>query len=200
MGASLGIAVLMLVGKIVAYRLTGSAAIYSDALESVVHIAATAIPEHPYGHGKVAYFSSGVERALILVAAVAIGWVAAGALLHGVELQRLGWGVAITGGLGLVNLVLGLALIRVGRQTNAVVLVANGHHVLTDMWTSLGVIAGVALVWATGLDWLDPVVALLLGANIVWTSTRLIREAVRGLMERGDPDDTRRLMRCSTTR
>lgn len=207
MAASLGIAVLMLVGKLVAYRITGSTAIFSDALESVVHIAATAMagfslwyasqppdPAHPYGHGKVAYFSSGVEGALILVAALAIGWEAVGALLHGAELQRLGWGVAITGGLGLVNLALGWSLIRIGRQTNAIVLVANGHHVLTDMWTSLGVVAGIALVWATGLEWLDPVVALLLGANILWTSTRLLRDAVRGLMERVDPDDTRRLI------
>ena len=206
MAASLGAAVLMLAGKLTAYALTGSAAIFSDALESVVHLGATAMagfslwyaslppdPGHPYGHGKVAYFSSGVEGALILVAAVAIAVEAVGALLHGPDLSHLGAGLAITAALALVNLVLGLALVRTGRQTNALVLVANGHHVLTDMWTSVGVVAGVGLVLLTGLDWLDPVVALLVGANIVWTSLRLMRESVRGLMERVDPEDTRRM-------
>jgi cation diffusion facilitator family transporter len=207
MAASLAVAVVMLVGKLAAYGLTGSAAIFSDALESVVHLAATAVagfslwyaaqppdPAHPYGHGKIAYVSSGLEGALILVAAVAIGYEAVSALVEGPELQNLGVGLAITAALGLVNLVLGLALIRVGRRTNALVLVANGHHVLTDMWTSLGVLVGVGLVWATGVEWLDPVVALLVGANILWTSGRLMREAYGGLMERADAGETERVL------
>lgn len=195
MSASLAVAVVMLVGKLTAYALTGSAAIFSDALESVIHLVATAIagfslwyaaqppdPNHPYGHGKIAYFSSGLEGALILLAAVAIGYEAIQALVEGPSLENLGVGLAITAALGLVNLVLGLSLIRVGRRTNALVLVANGHHVLTDMWTSLGVLVGVGLVLVTGLEWLDPVVAILVGANILWTSVRLMREAYGGLM------------------
>ena len=207
MTASLVVAVGMLVGKFLAFRLTGSAAIYSDALESVVHLFATGMagfslwyaaqppdPAHPYGHGKIAYFSSGVEGALILLAAVAIGYEAITALIVGPELSNLGAGLLITAGLGLVNLVLGLGLIRVGRRTNALVLVANGHHVLTDMWTSVGVLVGIALVWATGWVWLDPVVALLLGVNILWTSLRLMRSAYSGLMERVDAEETTRVL------
>lgn len=207
MGASLVVAVLMLIGKIAAYELTGSTAILSDALESVVHLVATAIAgfslwyasqppdeEHPYGHGKIAYFSTGLEGALILVAAVAIIWTATVALVEGPEVQRLGLGLLITGVLGLVNLVLGVSLISAGKKTNALVLVSNGHHVLTDMWTSLGVLIGVGLVKITGWLWLDPVVAMILGANILWTSGRLIRGAYGGLMERADAEATRRVV------
>ena len=207
MRASLAVAVLMLVGKGAAYFLTGSSAILSDALESVIHLGATLVAgfslwyarqpadrKHPYGHGKIAYLSSGAEGALILVAAVAIVWEAVGALLAGPELSNLGVGLLITAGLGVVNLVLGLTLIRVGRRTNALVLVANGHHVLTDMWTSLGVLVGIGLVLLTGLEWLDPVIALLVGLNILWTSVRLMREAGRGLMDTADDAETERVL------
>ena len=207
MRASLAVAVLMLGGKGAAYALTGSTAILSDALESVVHLAATAMagfslwyaaqppdPAHPYGHGKIAYFSSGLEGALILLAAVGIVWTATLDLVRGPEVQQIGLGLLITGALGLVNLVLGVTLVRVGKRTNALVLVANGHHVLTDMWTSLGVLVGVGLVWWTGALWLDPVVAILVGANILWTSGSLMREAYAGLMETADPDATREVL------
>ncbi|WP_420457474.1 cation diffusion facilitator family transporter [Rubrivirga sp.] len=207
MTASLAVAVLMLVGKAAAYGLTGSTAILSDALESVIHLAATAMagfslwyaaqpPDaaHPYGHGKIAYVSAGVEGALILVAAVGIVWTATLDLIRGPEVEQLGLGLLITGALAAVNLVLGLGLVRVGRRTNALVLVANGHHVLTDMWTSLGVLVGVGLVWATGAVWLDPVVAIVVGLNIVWTSGGLMREAYGGLMETATPEATARVL------
>jgi cation diffusion facilitator family transporter len=207
MGASLAVAVLMLGGKFAAFLLTGSTAILSDALESVIHLTATGIAafslwyaaqppdaQHPYGHGKIAYFSSGFEGALILLAGGGIVWAGVHALLTGPELERLGLGLLITAALGAVNLALGLALIRTGRRTNAVVLVANGQHVLTDMWTSLGVLAGVGLVWATGAEWLDPAVAIVLGLNITWTAFGLIRTAYRGLMERVEPGETARVL------
>jgi cation diffusion facilitator family transporter len=207
MGASLAVAVLMLFGKLAAYFLTGSTAILSDALESVIHLAATGIAavslwyaaqppdaQHPYGHGKIAYFSSGFEGALILLAGGGIVWAGVAALLTGPELQRLGLGLLLTAGLGLVNLALGLYLIRTGKRTNAVVLVANGQHVLTDMWTSLGVLVGVGLVWATGVEWLDPAVAILLGLNITWTAFGLMRTAYRGLMERVEAEETGRVL------
>ena len=206
MAASLAVAVVMLVGKLGAFSLTGSSAILSDALESVIHLVATGIaafslwyaarpadPRHPYGHGKVAYFSAGFEGALILMAAVIIGVEAVRALLAGPELQRLGTGLLITAALAAVNAGLGYWLIRTGRQTGSVVLVANGQHVLTDMWTSLGVLVGVGLVWATGLVWLDPVVALLAGANIAYSAAKLMREAASGLMDSADAADTARL-------
>ncbi len=207
MTASLSVAVVMLVGKTAAFSLTGSTAILSDALESVIHLVATALAgfslwyaaqppdrSHPYGHGKIAYFSSGIEGALILAAAVGIVWTATLDLIRGPEIEQIGLGLLITGALAVVNLVLGLGLIRVGRRTNALVLVANGHHVLTDMWTSLGVVVGVGLVWLTGAVWLDPVVAILLGLNIVWTSWGLMSEGYKGLMETADPDATARVL------
>src|SRR5690606_15100470 len=110
------------------------------------------------------------------------------------ELQRLGLGLLITAALGAVNLALGLYLIRTGKRTNAVVLVANGHHVLTDMWTSVGVLIGVGLVWATGVEWLDPAVAILLGLNITWTAFGLMQTAYRGLMEKVEPEETARVL------
>lgn len=203
MAASLAVAVLMLVGKLAAFLITGSTAILSDALESVIHLFATGIaaaslwyaslppdPSHPYGHGKIAYFSSAFEGIFILVAAAVIIVVAVQALLAGPELESLGVGLVITGALAAVNAALGLWLVRVGKKHNALVLVANGQHVLTDMWTSLGVLAGVSLVWLTGLEWFDPVVAILAGANIVWMAVRLLRRSYEGLMEKADAADT----------
>ena len=203
MGLSLLAAVLMLVGKMGAYVITGSAAIFSDAAESVIHLIATGFvafslwflrqpPDstHPYGHGKVAYFSAGLEGGLIFVAAVIILYSAVRDLIAGPVVQQLGMGLLITAALCGINLALGLYLIRTGRRQNSLVLVSNGKHVLTDMWTSLGVVVGVALVWMTGLVWLDPVVAILVAFNILWTAYALLRRAVEGLMEKARPEDT----------
>lgn len=208
-GASIATALLMLGGKLYAAYLTGSAAIFSDALESVIHLAATAIAafgvwwtakpadeDHPYGHGKFAYFSAGFEGALILMAAIAIIWTGARALILGPQLQALGLGIAITGALALVNLGLGTYLVHVGRRHNALVLVANGQHVLTDFWTSAGVVLGVLLVWLTGLVWLDPVLAIVVGAQIVWNASRLLRTSFHGLMDHAHPEETARLGAC----
>ncbi len=208
MGLSLGVAFLMLAGKTAAYVLTGSAAILSDAAESVVHLAATgfaafslwyaAVPadtEHPYGHGKIAYFAAGVEGTLILVAAAGIVYAGVDALLFGAELEALGTGLLIIAALGGVNLALGGYLVHTGRKHNSLVLVSNGQHVLTDVWTSFGVVLGVGLVWLTGLEWIDPVVAILVGLNILWAASRLLRRSVSGLMEKVDPAETQRILR-----
>ncbi len=207
MGTSIAVSVLMLIGKIIAFVVTDSTAIFSDAAESVVHVFATGIagaslwystlpPDqtHPYGHGKIAYFSMAFEGGFILFAALSVMYTAGRALAYGHEIHELGLGLVILGGLTLVNLVLGWFLIRVGRRQNSLVLEANGRHVLTDMWTSLGVIVGVGLVWFTGLTWIDPVVALLVGGNITWTAASLLYRAYHGLMERADQKDTERLV------
>ena len=197
----------MLAGKLGAYFLTGSAAIFSDASESVVHLLATAFvgfslwysfqpadTGHPYGHGKIAYFSSGFEGMLIIIAAVSIIYMAVEDLIHGADLSQLDLGLGILAGLTMVNLILGLYLIRTGRKYNNLVLVSNGQHVLTDMWTSLGVLAGVGLVWLTGILWFDPVVAIIVAVNIVWTGARLLRGSISGLMERADDAETSALL------
>ncbi|MDZ4859071.1 MAG: cation diffusion facilitator family transporter [Candidatus Hydrogenedentes bacterium] len=201
MGASLAVAVVMLAGKLVAYHITGSAAILSDGAESVVHIAATGVAamslwyaardpddNHPYGHGKIAYFSGGFEGAMILSASFYIYYLSIRALIEGPELHRLGVGIMITAVLCLVNLALGLFLVHVGKTRNALILVANGKHVLTDMWTSAGVVAGVLIVQVTGIVWLDPLCALLVATNILVESVRLMRRAFRGLLDQADPE------------
>jgi cation diffusion facilitator family transporter len=209
MRASLLVAVLMLVGKLTAYLITGSTAILSDAAESVVHILATAIAamslwyarqpadrQHPYGHGKIAHFSAGFEGALILTAALYIVFEGVQALIVGPELRSLDVGLAITAALALINLALGLTLVHVGRTHNLLVLVANGQHVLTDMWTSIAVVIGVGIVWFTGILWLDPAIAIAAGLNIMWTAIGLIRRALAGLFDAADPESTRRILEC----
>lgn len=199
MKLSLLVALLMLVGKSIAAYLTGSAAIFSDALESVIHLVATAFvafslwyastppdTEHPYGHGKIAYFASGFEGSMILFAGLSILYTAGRDLMLGPSVQRLGLGLIITLGLAIINGGLGWYLIRAGRRQNSIVLTSNGQHVLTDMWTSMGVVGGVALVWWTGYAWLDPVVAIGVALNILWTAGRLMRRSARGLMDRAD--------------
>lgn len=205
---SLAIAVLMLVGKSLAAWLTGSAAIFSDALESVIHLVATGFsgfslwyastpPDqgHPYGHGKIAYFAAAFEGLLIATAAIVIGWVAIEDLIRGPSLQQLDAGLFIVATLTLTNAGLGFYLIRTGRRYNSLVLVSNGQHVLTDMWTSLGVLIGVGLVRLTGVLWLDPVAALVVAANILWTASRLLHRSLGGLMDRADTNTTRRVLR-----
>jgi cation diffusion facilitator family transporter len=204
---SLLVSFLMLAGKVGAAYMTGSAAIFSDAVESVIHLFATAFAgfslwyaatppdtNHLYGHGKIAYFASGFEGGLILVAALSIIYSAVHDLLVGPELQQLGAGLVVIAALSVVNAGLGWYLIRTGRQHNSLVLVSNGQHVMTDMWTSVGVVGGVGLVWLTDIVWLDPVVAILVACNILWTAGRLIRRSARGLMERADTEATERIL------
>ena len=207
MALSLAVAVLMLAGKLAAFVVTGSAAIFADAAESVIHLIATAFvgfslwyavqpPDagHPYGHGKIAYFASGFEGGMIFVAALAILYAAALGFIEGPQLRQLGLGLAVTGGLALVNLALGLLLVRIGRRYNSLVLVSNGRHVLSDMWTSAGVVVGVGLVWLTDVVWLDPLVAILVGINLGWMGLKLIFQAYEGLMERADRAATEALL------
>jgi cation diffusion facilitator family transporter len=207
MGASVAGALLVLGGKGVAYALTGSAAILSDAGESVTHVLATGFaafslwyadeppdPGHPYGHGKVAYLAAGAQGGMILLAAIGILYAAGRAFIEGPALHELGVGLAITGGVAAFNLALGRYLVHVGRRTDSLVLVANGEDVLTDMWTSAGVLTGVGLVWLTGVAWLDPLVAALVALNILWTAYELMRRAVAGLMEKVHPETTRRIV------
>lgn len=200
---SLLAAFLMLIGKLWAYFVTGSAAIFSDAAESVIHLMATGFvvfsfwflqqppdESHPYGHGKVAYFSAGLEGGLIAVAALIILYSAGRDLVLGPEVQQLSTGLLVTALLSGVNLLLGGYLVHTGRRYNSLVLVSNGKHVLTDMWTSFGVVVGVGVVWLTGHVWIDPVVAIIVALNILWTAYSLLKQAVEGLMEKARREDT----------
>lgn len=196
---SLLVGFFMLALKLTAYVVTNSTAILSDALESIVHVAATSMAfysvvfsarpadeSHPYGHGKVEFLSAGVEGALIVVAAVTILYEAVRSILFGRELAALDTGMLLTLAASVVNLVLGAFLIRRGRATNSLTLVADGKHVLTDSWTSFGVVAGLLLVWITGIRVLDPIVAIAVALNILVSGYQLMRVSVGGLMDESD--------------
>jgi cation diffusion facilitator family transporter len=193
---SIGTALLTIALKSAAYFITGSIGLLSDAAESFVNLAGgimalamltiaarPADEDHAYGHGKAEYFSSGVEGGLILVAAVGIVAVAIQRLLAPRPLDEIGFGLAVSIVASLINLGVALLLLRAGRRHNSITLEANAHHLLTDVWTSAGVLAGVALVALTRWHWLDPVVALAVAANIVWTGVRIVRRSVGGLMD-----------------
>ena len=191
----------MLGGKWAAFLLTGSSAILSDALESVVHVVATAFAfagilltarppdeKYPYGYGKISYFSAGFEGGLIVLAAIAIVYEAVIGLLARESIKQAGAGFAIISVAFVVNGLLGLWLIGQGKKTSSLILVADGQHVLSDSVTSLGVVVGVALAWLTGWWWIDPLVAILVALNIVRIGYHLTREAYMGLMDRADPE------------
>jgi len=197
---SLVVATLMLAAKYQAYRMTGSAAVLSDALESIVNVVAAffalgglifagrpADRNHPYGHGKIEFFSAAFEGGLIAFASVVIVYEAIRSLLAGPEVRQIGAGVLIVLGSGLVNLALGVYLVRTGRRYASLTLVADGRHVLADVWTSVGVVTGLGLVHLTGRAWLDPLVALLVALSLMWTGFRLVRHAAGGLLDEEDP-------------
>jgi cation diffusion facilitator family transporter len=196
---SLVVGAALLVAKFGAYQLTSSTAILSDALESIVNVVAAVFAlgglvfagrpadrNHPYGHGKIEFFSAAFEGGLIAFAAVMIVYEAGASLLHGNPVRQLDLGLAITGGAGLANLALGAFLVRTGRRAQSMTLVADGQHVLSDFWTSVGVVVGLALVRLTNVLWLDPLVAALVGVNLAWTGFRLVRQAAGGLLDEED--------------
>jgi cation diffusion facilitator family transporter len=189
-------ALVTIVLKTGAWALTGSVGLLSDALESLVNLAGAMLaiamltvaarPEdddHPYGHDKAEYFSSGAEGALILIAALGIAIAAVRRLLDPRPLEQIGVGLAVSAVAALVNLAVAIVILRAGRRHGSVTLEANAHHLLTDVWTSAGVILGVGAVALTRRLWLDPVVGLLVSANIVWTGLKIVRRAVTGLMD-----------------
>ena len=188
--------------KFAAYLLTGSVGLFSDAAESVVNLVAavTALwaltlaarppdEEHAFGHNKAEYFSSGLESALIIIAA---GWIAATAvprLLEPQPLQNIGIGLGVTLVAAAVNGGAALAILRAGRRLRSITLEADARHLLTDVWTSIGVVAGIVLVGITGWLALDPLIALVVAANIVWTGVRLLRDTAQGLLDMALPPE-----------
>lgn len=197
---------LMLAGKMSAYLITNSAAIYSDALESVVHIFASGIafisiiissrPEdesHPYGHGNIEFFSAGFEGLLIIVAAIAIMYAAIYDLIFGIAIKKLDIGLYIVIAAAVINVFLGWYLIHTGKKYNSITLIADGKHVLTDSWTSLGVVVGIGLVMLTGYTILDPLFAILVATNIIFTGSKLVRDSFNGLMDASDPEMLKRI-------
>lgn len=193
---SIAAAVVTIALKTAAYWFTGSVGLLSDALESLINLAAAVVAlftlkiaaqpaddDHAFGHDKAEYFSSGIEGTLIFLAALSIIYTAIGRLLVPQPLEKLGIGLIVSGLATAVNLFVGLILIRTGKKHHSLVLEADGHHLMTDVWTSVGVIIGVGLVSLTGWLRLDPIVAILVAANIIWTGFSLIKRSVLGLMD-----------------
>jgi cation diffusion facilitator family transporter len=204
---SLAVGSALMAGKFLAYKMTGSSAVFSDALESIVNVVAAAFVigsilfagrpadrGHPYGHGKIEFFSAAFEGGLISFAALAIAYQAVTALLDPPELKQIDLGLGIIACAGVVNALLGFYLLRVGRQTNSLILTADGQHVLSDSWTTVGVLVGLGLVRLTGLGWLDPLVALIVAANLGRTGFRLVRHAARALLDEEDTELLQRLL------
>ena len=200
MRISLIVGVLMLGAKVSAYLLTGSSAIFSDAAESVVHVVAVAFavfslwlstrpadPKFHYGYERIAFFSAGFEGAMIVVAAGSILYTTIEKWRHGLVFEDLGNGVILIAGAGVLNAILGWYLLRLGRRNCSLILEADGKHVLTDSWTSFGVVVGILLVMLTGWKVLDPLVALAVAGNILWSGGSLVWQAAKGLMDYSDP-------------
>jgi len=184
-----------------AWRLTDSVGLLSDAIESFVNLAGALVAlamlslaarpadnGHAYGHTKAEYFSSAFEGFLILGAAAWIGLEAVERLLHPRPVEAAGIGLGVAALATVVNFATARTLLKVGHESRSITLEADAHHLITDVWTSVGVIAGVALVWVSGWLWLDPTIALLVAANIVWTGWRLMHRSAAGLMDASLPD------------
>jgi cation diffusion facilitator family transporter len=197
---SIAAAVLTIGLKTTAWWITDSVGLLSDAMESVVNLVGglmalamltvaerPADEDHPYGHGKAEYFSSGVEGTLILIAAVCIGVAAVDRLISPKPLEEIGIGLVVSIVASLVNLGVALLLLRVGRRRNSITLEANARHLLTDVWTSVGVVAGVGMVALTDWERLDAIVALIVAANIIWTGVVIVRRSISGLMDAALP-------------
>ena len=182
--------------KVAAWWITGSVGLLSDALESLVNLAAALLAvwmlrvaaappdeEHPYGFSKAEYFSAGIEGGLIVFAAAGIFFTAIPRLMHPQPLDMPALGLSLTAAATVVNFGVARSLIGAGRRFHSITLEADGRHLMTDVWTSVGVLAGVALVFATDLYWLDPLIAFAVAAQIVWTGATLVRRSVKGLLD-----------------
>lgn len=190
--------------KLFAYSLTGSVGLFSDALESCVNLIAAVVAlfmitlaekpadeEHAFGHNKAEYFSSAIEGGLIVLAAFSIIWSAIPRLLNPQPLENIGIGLLVAVGATGINLAVGLILVKNGRKNNSITLEADGKHLLTDVYTSAGVLIGIGLVKLTGWLALDAIVAIGVAINILWAGFQLMRRSALGLLDSGIPEDER---------
>jgi cation diffusion facilitator family transporter len=204
---SIGAAIATILLKGLAWWLTGSVGLFSDAIESFVNLAGAlmalwmlwlaeqpADENHPHGHGKAEYFSSAFEGFLIVLAAVSIAWAAMVRLLSPQPLEAVGVGLVVSVAASVINLLVARLLLQAGREHQSITLEADAHHLMTDVWTSVGVILGVGLVAISGWSWLDPGIALLVAVNIIRTGWQLVRRSASGLMDTALPAEQTRLI------
>jgi cation diffusion facilitator family transporter len=202
---SIAAAVATILLKGVAWKLTGSVGLLSDAIESFVNLAGAlmalwmltlaelpADDDHAYGHDKAEYFSSAFEGFLILLAALAIGYAAITRMINPAPLEDVGIGLLVSVLASVINFATARTLLAVAKKRNSITLEADAHHLMTDVWTSAGVIAGIGMVWLTDLLWLDPLIALIVAFNIIWTGWHLIQRSAAGLMDTSLPVESRK--------
>ncbi len=205
-------AVVTLALKFTAWFLTGSVGLLSDAMESVVNLLAATTAyfslryasrpvdrTHTYGHEKIEFFSSGLEGTLIVIAAIGIIYAAIQRLITPVELEKLGVGAFVSTVAAGINFAVALVLLRVGRKHHSIVLEADGHHLMTDVLTSVGVLFGLGMVALTNRFWPDPLIAIVVAFNILWTGFRLIRRSFNGLMDHALTDEEQAQLRAAIT-
>ena len=196
-----GISVVLLVVKFVAYYTTHSVSILSDALESIVNVAAGFIGlyslyvaakpsdmDHPYGHGKAEFISAAVEGTMIGSAGAIILYKSIQQLINPVELAELDYGILLVGSTALVDLGLGYYCLRVGKKNNSAALKASGRHLQSDTWSTVGILVGLGLLYITGLSWIDSVVAACFGLFIIYTGYKIMRTSLAGIMDEADMD------------
>ncbi len=202
------VGLLLMAAKFVAWWLTNSNAILTDALESIINVVAGGIAlyslilsmkprdeNHPYGHGKVEFISAGFEGGLIFIAGIIIIGKGIYNLIHPQEIGQIDTGIVLVAVSGLVNYMLGYLLQRQGQQSNSLILIADGKHLKSDAYSSLGLVAGLALIYFTKLAWVDNVTAIIFGGIILYTGFKLVRESVAGIMDEADYQLIDRLVR-----
>ena len=198
---SLVVGTLLLVVKFSAYFITDSAAIFSDAAESVINVVAAAVAlysvmlsskpadkDHPYGHGNIEYFSAGFEGFLIALAGIVIIYSSIDRIIYGSQPMQLGTGILLIGVSSIINLILSLYIIKNGKKTDSLALIADGKHILTDVYTSGGIIVGLIIVMVTDIYIFDPIIAILVAVNIFFTGSKLVRQSIGGLMNEVEPE------------
>lgn len=193
------ISVVLLVIKVIAYYSTNSVAVLTDALESIVNVSAGFIGlyslyvaskprdrDHPYGHGKAEFISAAIEGTMIGTAGALILYKAVQHLVHPVELRKIDFGIILVAATAVVNFITGYFCLRTGKKNNSAALVASGRHLQTDTVSTVGIIAGLALLYFTGYQWIDSAVAILFGLFIIYTGYRITRSSIAGIMDEAD--------------
>lgn len=193
--------VILFIGKIIAWKLTNSDAVFSDAMESIVNVISAFMglyslylaakpkdEDHPYGHGKVEFVTSGIEGALIAIAGIMIIYEGINSLIVGKVLNKLDWGIFIIAATAIINYLLGYISIKKGENENSLVLISSGKHLQSDTITTLGVVISLTVVYFTKIYWLDSVVALTFGGYIIFVGYKIVRKSLSGIMDEQDPD------------
>ncbi|MFC7346620.1 cation diffusion facilitator family transporter [Chryseobacterium zhengzhouense] len=193
--------IILFVGKIIAWKLTDSDAVFSDAMESIVNVISAFMglyslylaskpkdEDHPYGHGKVEFVTSGIEGALIAIAGIMIIYEGINSLITGKVLNELDWGIAIIAATAIINYIMGYISVKKGEKENSLVLVSSGKHLQSDTITTLGVVISLIIVYFTKIFWIDSVVALIFGFYIIFVGYKIVRKSLRGIMDEQDPE------------